>query len=432
MFDKRSIIILAVVSAVILSLLLYVNSLNRNVYDWDENYNVSSKEPNGAFAFHEFVKDYFPDHEMKDLYKIMEELPETTDEKSNYILLGYGMYLDTARSEKLLKFVENGNNAFIMANYVPADLFEHFLDFNECDFDYRQSYDQKNDSMGTLSLIHPKLITKVNYKFVRDHKTTFYKWHFINWGDVCYEEPDFLELGYVSDDLPNFVRVPHGEGYFYFHTTPYAFTNYQLLKKRNRKYASRVLAHLEEGPIYYDIENNVNYVPTRIADAGVGEADEMFDGQKAAFDKTTPLQFILSHRGLAWAWYLMVGLSIFYMFFRAKRKQRIIPVIEPNTNTSLEFVETIGMLHWQQNDHRQLSLQQMKLFINYINARYHFSIKTVDNKLLSRLSVITEIPEKHLKTIFDDYKNIKNSSAIAETEMMAFHQSIDYFYKNCK
>ncbi len=431
MFDKRSIIILAIISAVILSLLIYINRLNRNVYNWSETYKTESKEPYGAFAFHEFLYDYFPNHGLTDIYKLEENLPEDPEEKSNYVLLGYGMHMDTARSEKLLKFVENGNNAFIIARYIPADFFERFLYFNECDFDYRKSYLETYDTIGTLSLIHPKLKTKTKYTYTYNHKSEGNSWQYIDWANLCYEEPDFLELGYLNDGLPNFVRVPHGEGYFYFHTTPYAFTNYQLLKKRNRKYASRVLAHLEEGPIYYDIENNIQRIPERIEDAGQ-DNDDMFDGQKAAFDDKTPLEFILSHRSLAWAWYLMIGLSVFYLFFRAKRKQRIIPVLEPNTNTSLEFVETIGMLYWQQNDHRQLALQQMKLFINHVNTRYNFSIKNVDDRLLNRLSVITEIPEKHLKSIFDSYKKIKNSNAVSETEMIAFHQLIDYFYKNCK
>ncbi len=430
MFDRKTIISLALVAVVILGGLLYFNSLNKNLYDWSESYKVDSDQPYGGYAMYELMKNTFSDYQFKDIGSLKDELPETTDNPATYVFLGYGMYLDSIRAEKLLDFVGNGNNAFIMARYLPADFISDFLAFEDCDLNYNRSYSIYNDSTVNAKLIHPKLKNTTSFTHKYRHKTRSRNWEYINWSDYCYDEiPDYLELGFMNDSLANFIRIPHGNGYFYLHSTPIMFSNINLIEEGKRDYVEKVLGHIEDGDIYWDKENPIGGIPSRIDETGgtVNTGADLTD--------KTPLQFILSQRSLAWAWYLLLASGLLYLMFRAKRRQRIIPVLEPNVNTSLEFVETIGMLHWQQNDHRQLAMQQMRLFANHVNARYHIPIKNmadVNEKMTKRLASVTDIPEVHFEKIFKEYQNIESKSAISEKELVNFHQLMEYFYNHRK
>lgn len=432
MFDRRTIILLAVVATVILLLLLYLNRMNENQFNWDETYNVGSIEPYGASAFYNFTQNYFEDERFENLFDLENKLPLYQEEKGNYVFLGYGMYLDSAKVERLLEFVNNGNNAFISARFLPADFAEHIFSYENCEFDFSRSFSFYEDTTASLSTIHPRIKNKTKFKYIRNHKAVYTQFQYVNWYNYCRDEAKYLELGYINDSLANFVRVPYGEGFIYLHSTPFVFSNYHVLKNRNRQYVNKVLAHLDEGTIYYDRQNNVNYSPPRIDATGGNNRADRPRGPTRGVDDKTPLEYILSKRGLAWAWYMILATGVLYLIFRAKRRQRIIPVLEQNTNTSLEYVETIGMLYWQQNDHRQLALQQMRLFVNQVKTRYHILLKNVDEPLVKRLAAVSNVPQEHLQKIFDSYKTIKNNPSISEKELTKFYQLIEYYYKNCK
>jgi hypothetical protein len=512
MFDRKTVIVLVILAVGILGILLWVNQLNKNRYNWNFTHDIESKEPYGGYAMYQMMKSYFPDKKFIRLDKnISESLPETTEAPSNYLFVGYSMYLDTARVERLQTFVEKGNNAYIFASFLPDDLMTSFFGHADCrDYNYsshRNSiYKTYADTSIQLSLRHPNLKGKATYKKIANHETELGYWSIITWNNCDYvenhveffdeyeEEATFLEapveeaidtsydyeeteevyefeevaedttayysqeeeaiyeeeeefydaeptqasdqylsLGNINgnDTLTNFVRIKYGDGYFYFYTTPIVFTNYYLSSPTTIPYVTGVLAHLQKGDIYWDNQSNMLSQPARIAD--VGSNNLMPPSSRASFNQQTPLQYILSERSFAWAWYLLLLTGVFYLFFRAKRKQRIIPVIAVNTNTSLEFVETIGMLHWQQNDHRQLAMQQMKLLGNYIKTRYNIPFNPpLDEALIEKLATVSELPKDHLIGLFRKYAKIEELETITEERLSEFHKSVDYFYKNCK
>ena len=125
-------------------------------------------------------------------------------------------------------------------------------------------------------------------------------------------------------------------------------------------------------------------------------------------------------------------LGLLYLIFRAKRKQRIIPVIAPNTNSSMEFISTIGSLYFLQNDHKKLCIQKMKLFLAYLRERYFLSTKDLDDSFIEKVVAKSEIPKEVVQKILLYYKNIESSSFVSEKTLIEFHLEMDKFYKNCK
>lgn len=380
--------------------------------------------------------DNFDDEYYDNEYEIIEE----TISPSNYFFLGNGLSLDSTKAELLARYVAVGNNAFIAARGIPSDFLTDFLGFEDCpdlneNINGYQSYKINYDTTVTFSLVHPTLqskLTKDTLTYFKYYKTSSTAWQYLDMNDACgypnwADGTPYLNLGYLNDRNPNFIRIPYGEGQFYLFTTPVVFTNYFVVKQSHTKdYISGLLAHLNGGNIYWDTQNSSNYLPIRIS-----ESSYNYDPSRptAARDET-PLQYILSQKSLAWAWYILLIMAVLYAFFRAKRRQRIIPILEPNSNTSLEFVETIGTLYWQQNDHRELAVQQMQLWNNHINARYQLSFKATSDNFADKLAAVSAVPKQHILKILEEYRIIKNSSQTTEDRMINFHQLLEYFYKN--
>lgn len=430
----RYILLGAVVILTIVFLLLNAGGKKKVSFSWDENYRENNREPYGTYVVHELLKNYYEDKEFTTVKEnLVDVLPiEEDGEVANYVFIGNGIYLDSADLQTLLTFAENGNNVFISSKSVPYELMESYLYAygNYCDYEDWDGYRSERDTVGYLNLSHPNLKNKKDFPFksVENFETEDYRWHYIESRFFCEDQSGFTAIGSVGDYMTNFVKVEYGLGNFYLHTTPLAFTNYHLLKEEKLAYANKVFSHLEAGDIYFDGFNHVGefYESSSAKDDMAG----IYEPVKLKED--SPLAYILSEPSLRWTWYLLLAIAFLYVIFRAKRKQRIIPVVEENTNTSLEFIQSIGTLYFQQNNHAKLCQQKMKLFLSFIRERYNIVTHNFDDKQLAKLAAVSDVSEAKIRKIFDLHKDYSIRPSLSEAGLIDFHQAIDYFYKKCK
>jgi len=428
MKDKRPFIILGIAAVVLLLLFVFLRG-GATRFDWSENYEAESKDPYGSFVIHEMLKNYFPNNTFTDIEEgVDDELPLGSGVKSNYVFVGESMFLDSADVTTLLNFVNEGNNAFISSKTIPFDLmFELYYD--ECNFEPWDDYGGYTDTTAVFNFVHNQLQKEngYSYKVLEQTKTLTYQWNYIDSLYFCDEPYSFIKLGTLSGNRANFVKKEYGSGAFYLHTTPMNFTNLQLLDKVGVQYANNVFSHLDEGNIYWDEYSRVGEGFGRAYNRRRGAS-----GGSRSIASEESLKYILAQPSLAWAWYLAISMGFLYLFFRAKRKQRIIPVLERNENTSFEFISTIGRLYFLQNDHKKLCTQKMKLFLSYIRDRYNLNTTNANDEFKKKLVAKSEITPTVIDNIFGFYKNIKTSSFVSEQTLIEFHQKMDEFYKNCK
>ena len=419
------VLILAVVVATATIMVLFRDSPRR--FDWRETYDEESRQPYGTYVIYELLQGLFPDASVEVLRDSLRGVLPEQDEGANYLFVGQALYMDSTDVRALLRFVESGNLAFISSKTIPYDLMFH-LYYEECDEIYWEDYTILYDTAVQLNFEHAALRADTGYslEYLSRQEAMPYSWSYIEPFYFCEKENGLVPIGMMNDSLANFARVRYGQGFFYLHTTPLAFSNIQLLDERGLEYVNRAFSHLQAGPIYWDrysrapewigrrMNNRNNYLANR------------------ELSKESPLQYILSQPPLAWAWYTLLSLGLLFLAFRAKRKQRIIPVLDPNTNTSLAFLSTIGRLYFIQNNHKKLALQQMKLFRSFLWERYFIQSRDLDKGFVERLSHKSEIPEETIEKIILLYKNIRNSSFVSENTLIDFHRLLDGFYKHCK
>jgi hypothetical protein len=173
-------------------------------------------------------------------------------------------------------------------------------------------------------------------------------------------------LGYQGNNQNkkrvNFIKVPHVNGYFYLHTQPVAFTNFNLLKKDNFQYTENVLSYIPKGDVFWYTKTQNN---ESISDS--------------------PLRYIMSQPALKWAWYLfLIGLLIF-IIFNAKRKQRIVPILKPLPNLTLDFTKTIGNLYYQEGDHDNIIDKKIIYFLERIRNEYLIDTTKLDDEFIKKL-----------------------------------------------
>jgi hypothetical protein len=438
--------ILTVAAATTLLWLLHCVGGCKMPHSWREHYDPKSKDPYGTYLLHNLLKSYFP----KDELKILKDSLGSGLDAGNFVYIGNDFWLDSVATIELLDFVAAGNKAFIATPYLPHALLDSLIG-SECGeiYDYEEEivaeeegvekdggvetvqeevteeegavevqYETQytlSDTVVNLNFEHPNLMDSAGHdlKFLFLRKTMLHTWSYFPYEYLCDSQTVFTTVGRLNGEHPYFVRASYGEGEFYLHTTPLAFTNLYLLEKRGLDYASKAFSHLKPGTIYWD--------------------ERVFkpDGD-APPQRESPLKYVLSQPPLAWAWYLMLGMALLYLIFRAKRRQRVIPVLEKNANTSLEFIGTIGRLFFINNNHRQLAAQKMRLFLIFVRERYHLPTKELNEQFAKGLAVRSNVSEEHILKILNLNRNINNSGFLSEDTMVDFHRLMERFYRECK
>ncbi len=416
--DRRNIAILLTVGI----MLIAGYCMMKKGYSWQEKYHHQTNDPFDTKVIFRMLHQYFEGTNFTELeYKIAFDLP-TLAEKSNYIFIGNNMYADSSDIQTLLRYVALGNTAFISANHIPYQ-FNQVVGCNIIKDDI--SLDKI-----ILNFYHDDLHSAEDWECHARGKyvLTFKKWtHFFE-NPACNEDDSgLLKLGYLNNpDLYNFIRINHGEGSFYFHTTPLMFSNLHLLKAGNERYAENVFSHLESGDIYWDSASKKPRTKNPFDQAGDGTG-----GAKPPAP-TNPLQYVLVQEAMAWAWYLLLSMGLLYLFFYTNRKQRIIPVTEKNENLSLEFITTLGKLHYVNNNHLQLAKEKIKLFKLFIRERYHLSFKVADEDFFATLAMRSEIDIETLRKTFFFARNVESAHSLTDKTLMELHRAFEDFYRNCK
>lgn len=422
MTRKNLYILIGVAIALLAAVYLLFGTRKRGPeYSWREHYKSASKDPYGTFLVKNLLDTYYPGEDFVNLGDSLNVALDT----GNFVSIGGSFWLDSAELNTLLLFVQKGNRAFIASQDFPIELLDS-LGMGECiDFSipddstyYADSERSFEDTLVKLNFDHPSFHDSAGYacRYDYHHKPQRYDWDYFSNELFCEGQSVFASLGTVKGEgYPNFIKASYGNGEFYLHTTPLAFTNYYLIKQRGLEYSEKAFSHLVKGKVYWDGRS--------------GGPNDMGGGKHRA---ESPLKYILSQPALAWAWFILLALALLYLAFRAKRRQRVIPVLEPNANSSMEFIGTMGRLYFLQNNHRQLALQKMKLFLNFVRDRYHLPTKDLNEQFVKGLASRSEVGEKMVAKILTFNRIISATGQLPEHTLVDFHRLLEKFYQQCK
>jgi hypothetical protein len=187
-----------------------------------------------------------------------------------------------------------------------------------------------------------------------------------------------------------------------------------MTKEVNTDYASAVFSHLRHKNLIWD---EFSKVPSY----NYGNSLER-----------SPLYFIMQQQSLRYAWWILLIASILYVVFAAKRKQKIIPVIESKVNTSLQFVNMVAALHFLNQNHKDMALKKMRHFLYHVRTKYNLSTNKIDETFIKKLSLKSQVSEADINIIFEHYNVVDRFKNITDSRLADLYKHIDNFYKQGK
>lgn len=390
---KRMYFYIGIFVGLVLIIFLIENSIPEPV-DWTPTFDETHKKPFGTFVIKSELKTFFP-------RATVENISETPFEKlyysarykdASYILINDYQELDTESIDELLNFAKDGNKVFISSSEFPPyllDTLDVYVDLIDYSLDF-------SDTVHTFGFYNENL--KSTYQFGLGFiYTAFKQWEFSTSQAIGYMYVDTSE--YV-----NYVRVNFGAGSFYLHTQPYAFTNYHMLKDNHNRYASEVFAFLDNETILWDCKQEDAYASNR-----------------------SSLRFVLSNKALAFAWRLgVVGLLLF-VIFTAKRKQRVVPVITPLTNTSEEFARTIGQLYLREGNPKDIITKKITYFLERLRTNYMIDTTLLDDEFKNKLHQKTGVDKRTVDRLVDLIIYLNGAHQVDQIYLLKLNELLNKF-----
>ncbi len=393
---------------VLLSLLVLSEIYRPITVDWRETYQRKDKIPFGCFAVYDMLtKDVFEGQEVytvnQPVYNQVKEWEEAVGDAAfvNYVFIGPTYEMTDLDVHHLLDFTYSGNNVFISSPDFPAAL----ADSLGLSVDFYHLYFGGNNDTLVSNFVDPVFCSEEGYTFKRLVNRSYFEKEFFK-----FEQTRIL--GENDKGLPNFIAVKHGNGELFLHASPKVFTNYNLLDSKNNEYISKSLSFLPVADVLWDEYYKVG------RDEGAGS--------------TSPMRYIHSQRSLYQALLITLGGVLLFMLFKSKREQRIIPVIPPVKNTSLEFAETVGRLYYHNGDHRDIAAKKISYFYDYLRRTYYFDSIKPSEDFFKQLSGKSGVPQKNVANIFAFIKAIKKQSIIIESDLMYLNRQIEAFIEESK
>ena len=162
------------------------------------------------------------------------------------------------------------------------------------------------------------------------------------------------------------MALRHGDGILFLHSNPEVFTNYFLLNGTNWRYTEELISHWN----YREVKWFVNYAYEFDEDYGL-------------------LTYMMNQPALKTAWYLLWALLLIAVFTYAKRMQRVIPIVEPKKNYSVDYAKRLAQFHLLQKNYHGLIDKQITILLDKLRSEYRMDTSQIDNSFADRMHLIT-------------------------------------------
>ena len=326
------------------------------------------------------------------------------DTKQAYIAVTDRFSATKDEIRKLISFARAGNDVFISARYISAAT-DNALGCSSSAFDlsFISVSDLKEDI--AVSLNKPPFTDTVRYRYPGRTFGSYFSTVDTSTTEI---------MGYDEQGRPNFIHLRAGDGHFYVHLEPLAFSNYFLLHKNNIDYYEKALSVIDERV------NRVVWDEYYLYKKGENQRKPRNEGW---------LSVLFRYPAFKAALLTAIFTLFFYVLMEMRRKQRYIPVFKKPKNDSLDFVKTIGRLYYDKGDHRNLCRKMASYFLEHVRSRYKLSTGRLDDEFVRNLHYKSGVDHNEISDIVSFVKYLDQAAGVNQQQLVHFHKQLELFYQ---
>lgn len=380
-----------IVIGTLLTLYIVANLNQPKPVNWAETYINKDKIPYGTFIVYDRLKDLFPGASIQTRRQpVYNVLTNDSVKQASYIIICGGINITKIDYEQLTKHISKGNDVFIAATSF-GNLMEKNLHIGTTtNFSVRQE-------STAVKFVNPMLDTNKTYLVDKGA------------GNFYFNELDTLKatiLGSNVDHKANYIKYRFGKGNLYLMANPKMLSNYSMLKPEGAAYGANVLSYLKPAKqIVWD----------EYYTQGTG-------------DNESPMRVFLRDPQLSSAYYIALFGLLIFVLYEIKRRQRVIPVMELPTNSTLDFVNVVGQVYYEKRNNSNIAHKKVAYFLEYLRERYKLKTSMLDGEFTELLAKKTGIEALLARNLVTAFNFINGHGQITDQELIKLNYLIEQFY----
>lgn len=381
-------------------LLMFALQLNMPAkFSWEPTFANKDKNPFGCYVFDSIMAQSMPKGygvTKKTLYQI-----STEAEGQNVLIVTNDLNATATDMKAIRDITKQGGRVMIVTcncGYVTDSLMNDSIGMGVRGYSYfnikylkKEIKDNYNLAFDTIQWKKTdKIYGEADYRtysiLTACHVTTVDTWR-----------TDILAVSRTGRDMtdmddksqqPLAARRRMGKGEVIVVSTPLLFTNYGVLDGNTTAYVFRLMSQIADRRVV----RTTAYMKTA----------EEYEAEQS------PLRVFLKKPPLRTALYLTLGLIVLLMISNARRRQRIIPVVEPPQNRSLEFVQLVGTLYYQKKDHTDIVKKKFMFFADEIRRLLLVDVtdRAADSHTFDIIALRTGMERHEVEKIIKDIRRI--------------------------
>ncbi len=396
-------IIIFVILALVVFFIIAANRRAPRRMDERITLKEQDKIPYGTAAARSFCSSLFPNTSIASDGKSPGYWESTKNSSGNQAVIMVAGYFNADEYElkQIMKFVENGNYVFIIANTFSVEVESAF------------GFSNKEDNLSAfLGVSKDSLQLRLQQPYFNSDSLYVYPGKkFESWFNRI-DTSHTVVLGRNQSE-PNFIRMDYGQGSVFIHTAPLAFSNYFILHKNNSRYFEQVMsvlpANLER------IVWNDYYLSKK--------------GNKDNNREPNWLGVLLRYPEFKWGLLTVLFGVLLFVLLGSRRRQRMIPAHVMPRNESLDFVKTMGRLYYDRKDHQNLAKKMGMYFLEHVRSTYKLPTHTLDEAFIEALQYKSGYPRGDLNEIISFVQYLQNGGSMNENQLIIFHNQLEAFYQ---
>lgn len=368
--------------------------------DWTESFEHDETRPYASTIIYETLPDVLSGGVERVDASPYVHLADSTRTGTTYLFITSKFDPGPSETNRLLRYVESGNTVFVAAEEFRGPLADSLglgTDLHDVHVDRFFGSDVMTTAYDTLRFTRPG-VSRRNPYLARNGTVRF---------ELDVSDSTRADVLAVMGTEPVLVNVRRGKGRVLASSTPRLFTNVNAVSDTTSEAVYAALSHLDpEHTVLWDTRH-----------------------KPLIAEVNSPFRFILSVPALQSALYLaLAGLALF-LLVRARRRQRPVPVVEPPSNDTLEFVETVGDLYYREGNHADLARRRIDAFRTYLRTTLNVRPDGSDD-LAERIARRSGVPREEVDATLLAIRSASQTGSLSGEDLLRLGRRLDRFYQS--
>jgi hypothetical protein len=383
--------------------------------DWSTTLRKQDKIPFGTILSYGLLEKMYPKAKLTSAQTIFSkkeiiDLYDDDNDTNCKFIIAQSLVFSTSEEENIKQFVKTGNTLFVSSTNIDLD----FLSKIGVKFysDELESNTLKNkDSIAqtfAMAQINGGNKTTINYNYIGPDICNILETDSTNMYHV-------QSIGYDEKGFTNCVKVHYGKGLIFINAAPIVMTNHFLIQNNNYEYLTRLYSYLPKNIKaiqWHQFRNRTH-----------GD-----DGNKKNENNLFNLELLNKYPMWKIAIFLAIFGVILFVLSNMRRRQREIPIVPPVTNNSMAFVETVGQLYFNKQNHLNIAEKMIAHFLENVKTKYNIATNKLDENFTKVLSSKSDKPFSEVDSLIKNIITIKQMGCDAY-DLERLYKQIQNFNK---